>query len=131
MVTNTYDEEEPAIWFRLIELQFAAASSKSQKLNNALASLPKQVHWDILDTGDVLGSSAKASGNLSLNCLGNPWKCKASSPVFSWENSNSISPMESVRTPIFFFPFHVLDPTTPFHAGGGSCRKPQDSCGDS
>ncbi len=56
MVANTYDEE-PAILFRLIELQFAAASTKSQKLNNALASLPKQVHWDILDTDNVFNKS--------------------------------------------------------------------------
>jgi hypothetical protein len=36
-----YDEEEPLIWFRLIEAQFAAAVIKSQKLKyaNALASL--------------------------------------------------------------------------------------------
>jgi hypothetical protein len=46
-----YDEEEPQIWFRLIEAQFAAAGIKSQKLKyaNALASLPKQVLWDVLD----------------------------------------------------------------------------------
>jgi hypothetical protein len=39
-----YDEEEPHIWFHLIEAQFAAAG-RSQKLKyaNALASLPKQV----------------------------------------------------------------------------------------
>ncbi len=50
-----YDEEEPHIWFRLIEAQFAVADSKSQKLKyaNALASLPKQVLRDILDTLDV------------------------------------------------------------------------------
>ncbi len=37
-----YNEEEPHIWFRLIEAQFAAAGIKSQKLKyaNALASLP-------------------------------------------------------------------------------------------
>jgi hypothetical protein len=40
-----YDEEEPHIWFRLIEAQFAAVGIKSQKLKyaNALYSLPKQV----------------------------------------------------------------------------------------
>jgi hypothetical protein len=40
-----YDEEEPHIWFRLIEAQFAAAGIKSQKLKyaNSLANLPKQV----------------------------------------------------------------------------------------
>ncbi len=49
-----YDEEEPHIWFRLIEEQFAMAGIRSQKLKyaNALASLPKQVFWDILDTVD-------------------------------------------------------------------------------
>jgi hypothetical protein len=40
-----HNEEEPAIWFRLIEAQFAAVGIKSQKLRytDALASLPKQV----------------------------------------------------------------------------------------
>ncbi len=44
-----YNEEEPHIWFRLIEAQFPVAGIKSQKLKyaNALARLPKQVlhHW--------------------------------------------------------------------------------------
>jgi hypothetical protein len=55
----TYDEEEPHIWFRLIEAQFAAAGIRSQKLKyaNALASLPKQALWDILDTIDVCNDS--------------------------------------------------------------------------
>jgi hypothetical protein len=37
-----FDEEEPHIWFCLIEAQFAAAGIKSQKLKyaNILASLP-------------------------------------------------------------------------------------------
>ncbi len=50
-----YDEEEPHIWFHLIEAQFAAAGIRSQKLKyaNALASLPKQVLRDILDTVDA------------------------------------------------------------------------------
>ncbi len=54
-----YNEEEPAIWFRFIEAQFAAAGIKSQKLKyaNALANLPKQVLWDILDTIDVCNNS--------------------------------------------------------------------------
>jgi hypothetical protein len=53
------DEEEPANLFRLIEAQFAAAGIKSQKLRyaNALASLPKQVLRDILDTVDVCNKS--------------------------------------------------------------------------
>ncbi len=55
-----YDEEELHIWFRLIEAQFAAAGIKSQKLKyaNALATLPKQVLRDILDTLDVCNDSA-------------------------------------------------------------------------
>ncbi len=59
-----YVEEEPHIWFRLIESQFAAAGIKSQKFNyaNALASLPKQVLWDILDTLDVCNGSAELFG---------------------------------------------------------------------
>ncbi len=54
-----YDEEEPHIWFRLIEVQFAVAGIKSQKLKyaNALTSLPKQVLGDILDTLDVCSDS--------------------------------------------------------------------------
>ena len=54
-----YDEEEPHIWFRLIEAQFAAAGIKSQKLKyaNALPNLPKQVLRDILDTLDVCNDS--------------------------------------------------------------------------
>jgi hypothetical protein len=54
-----YDEEEPAIWFCLIEAQFAVSGIKSQKIKcaNALASLLKQVLWDILDTVDVCNDS--------------------------------------------------------------------------
>jgi hypothetical protein len=54
-----YKEEEPHIWFRLIEAQFAASGIRSQKLKyaNALANLPKQVLWDILDTLDVCNES--------------------------------------------------------------------------
>jgi hypothetical protein len=54
-----YDEEESHIWFCLIEAQFAAAGIISQKLKyaNALANLPKQFLWDILDTLDVCNDS--------------------------------------------------------------------------
>jgi hypothetical protein len=54
-----YNEEEPAIWFHLIEAQFDVAGIKLQKLMyaNALASLPKQVLWDIFDTVDVCNES--------------------------------------------------------------------------
>jgi hypothetical protein len=53
------DEEEPHIWFRLIEAQFLVAGIRSQKLKyaNALASLPKQVLRDILDTLFVCNGS--------------------------------------------------------------------------
>jgi hypothetical protein len=54
-----YDEEEPQIWFCLIEAQFAAAGIRSQRLKyaNALASFPKQVLREILDTIDVCNYS--------------------------------------------------------------------------
>jgi hypothetical protein len=54
-----YDEEEPHIWFHLIEAQFAAAGIRSHKLKyaNALPGLPKQVLRDILDTLDVCNDS--------------------------------------------------------------------------
>jgi hypothetical protein len=116
-----YDEEETAFWFLLIKAQFSAVGIKSQNLKyaNALASLPKQVLRDILDTVDVcndsyqpfellkdvlLGQFGKSKWQSYLNCFGSPWKCKVPSPAFSWENSSSISLMESVRTQIFFSP---------------------------
>jgi phenylalanine-4-hydroxylase len=54
-----YNEEEPHIWFHLIEAQFALAGIRSQKLKyaNALANLPNQVLRDILDTIDVCNDS--------------------------------------------------------------------------
>jgi hypothetical protein len=50
-----YDEEEPALWFRLIEVQFAAAGIRTLKLKyvNTLANFPKQIFWDILFTVDA------------------------------------------------------------------------------
>ncbi len=94
-----YDEEEPHIWFHLIEAQFAAAGIRSQKLKyaNALASLPKHVLWDILDTLDVCNDSAEPSDYLKntllsqfgkskwqsyFELLASPWKFRASNPVF-------------------------------------------------
>ncbi len=52
---GSYDEEEPQIWFFLIEAQFAAAGIKSQKLKyaSAVASLLKQVLRGIIDTLDA------------------------------------------------------------------------------
>jgi hypothetical protein len=73
-----YDEEEPHIWFRLIEVQFAAAGIRSQKLKyaNALASLPKQVLRDILDTLDVCNDSDKPFDCLKNTLLGQFGKSK-------------------------------------------------------
>ncbi len=75
-----YDEEEPAIWFCLIEKQFAAAGIKSQKLKyaSALASLPKQVLRDILDTVNVCNESDQPLDFLKEVLLGqfgkNKWQ---------------------------------------------------------
>ncbi len=65
-----YGEKEPHIWFCLIEAQFAAAGIKSQKLKyaDALASLPKQVLWDILDTLGVCNNSTEPF-NILINTL--------------------------------------------------------------
>ncbi len=73
-----YNEEEPHIWFRLIEAQFAVAGIKSQKLGyaNALASLPKQVLWDILDTLDICGDSDEPFNFLKNTLLGQFGKSK-------------------------------------------------------
>jgi hypothetical protein len=73
-----YDKEEPHIWFRLIEAQFAAAGIRSQKLKctNALASLPKQVLQDILDTIDVCNDSDQPSDQLQDVLLGQFGKSK-------------------------------------------------------
>jgi hypothetical protein len=66
-----YDEEEPAIWFCLIEAQFAAAGIKLQKL-----SLPMQVLWDILDTVDVCNESDQPFDLLKEVLLGQCGKSK-------------------------------------------------------
>jgi hypothetical protein len=73
-----YDEEEPHIWFCLIKAQFAAAGIKSQKLKyaNALASLPKQVRRDILDTLDVCNASDEPFDFLKNTLLGQFGKSK-------------------------------------------------------
>ncbi len=73
-----YDEEEAHIWFRLIEAQFTAAGIKSQKLKyaNALASLPKQVLWDILDTLGVCNLSDQPFDCLKDALLGQFGKSK-------------------------------------------------------
>jgi hypothetical protein len=73
-----YDEEEPHIWFHLIEAQFAVAGIRSQKLKyaNALTSLPKQVFRDILDTLDVCNDSDKPFDCLKNTLLGQFGKSK-------------------------------------------------------
>ncbi len=67
-----YNEEEPASWFCLIEVQFAVVGIKSQKLRytDALASLPKQVLRDILDTVDVCNKSDQPNDLLKEVLLG-------------------------------------------------------------
>ncbi len=115
-----YDEEEPYIWFRLIEAQFATAGIRSQKLKyaNALASLPKQVLRDVLNMVDVCNDSDQPFDQLKEVLLGQFRKSKwqsyfdllqllmemqGLSPTFAKENSNSISLQESVRTLTFIW----------------------------
>ncbi len=73
-----YNEKEPAIWFRLIAAQFAGVGIKSQKLGytNALASLPMQVLWDILDTVYVCIESDQSFDLLKEVLLGQLIKSK-------------------------------------------------------
>ncbi len=69
-----YDEDEPVIWFHLIEAQFAAAEIQTQKLKyaNALANLPKQVFWNIFlfDTVDACNISDHPFDDLKAVFLG-------------------------------------------------------------
>jgi hypothetical protein len=73
-----YDEEELHIWFCLIEAQFAVAGFKSQKFKyaNALASLPKQVLRDILDSLHVCCESDKPYDFLTNTLFGQFEKSK-------------------------------------------------------
>ncbi len=73
-----YHEEVPHIWFHLIKAQFAAAGIKSQKLKyaNALASLPKQVLRDILDTLDASNDSDEPFDFFKNTLLGHFGKSK-------------------------------------------------------
>jgi hypothetical protein len=73
-----YDDKEPHIWLCLIEAQFAVVGIKSQKLKyaHALASLPKQVHRDILDTVDVCNNSDQPFDHLKDILLGQCGKSK-------------------------------------------------------
>jgi hypothetical protein len=73
-----YDEEEPHIWYRLIEAQFAAAGIKSQKLKYANA-LPKQILRDILDILDDCNDSNHPFNLLKTVLLGQFGKSKRQS----------------------------------------------------
>jgi hypothetical protein len=71
-------DEEPHIWFHLIEAQFVVAGIRSKKLKyaNAIAHLPKQVLRDILDTLDVCNESDEPFDFLKNTFLGQFGKSK-------------------------------------------------------
>ena len=73
-----YDQEEPHIWFRLIEAQFAAAGIRSQKLKyaNALPAVPNHVLRDMLDTVDRCNASDEPFDLLKEAVLGQFGKSK-------------------------------------------------------
>jgi hypothetical protein len=75
-----YNEEEPAIRFRLTEAQFATAGIQSKKLRyaNALTSLPEQVLRDILDTVDVCNESDQPYDLLKEFCSDSSEKANGS-----------------------------------------------------
>jgi hypothetical protein len=92
-----------------------------QKLRyaNALASLPKQVLWNVLDTVYVcnesdqpfdllkevlLGQFEKSKWHSYFELLWLPIEMQGLSPAFSWENSNNTSPMVSAQTTAFSSP---------------------------
>ncbi len=121
-----YDEEEPHIWFRLIEAQFAAVGIRSQKLKyaNALASLPKQVLWDILDKVDVCNDSDQPFDHMKDVLLGQFGKSK-------WESYFDLlhlpMEMQGLKPSILMGKLkqhlprrqsrHVFDKPTAFHEG--------------
>ncbi len=106
-----YDEQESHIWFRLIKAEFAAAGIKSQKLKytNALASLPKQVLRDILDTLDVYNETDEPFDCLKDTLLGQFRKSKWQSyfkllgllmemqdlKLLIWKEAQTVSPSMS------------------------------------
>jgi hypothetical protein len=71
-------EEEPAIWFHLIEAQFSATGIKPQNLKyaNALANLPKHVLQAILDTVDAGNKSVQPFDDVKIVLLGQFGKSK-------------------------------------------------------
>jgi hypothetical protein len=73
-----YDEEELAIWLHLIKAQVTNAGIRSQKLKyaNGMASLPKQVLWEILDIVHVCNESDQPFDLLKKVLLGQFGKSK-------------------------------------------------------
>jgi hypothetical protein len=65
-------EEEPAIWFRLIEVQFTAAGIKLQKIKyvNALANLPKQSSLEHSGHGECVHESDQPFDDFKVVLLG-------------------------------------------------------------
>jgi hypothetical protein len=126
-----FDEEEPHMWFCLIEAQFTAAGIRSQKLiyANALAILPKQVLRDILDTVDVCNDSDDPFDCLKDALLGKFGKSK-------WQSYFELLrlPIEmqglkpSIVSPDRSFSGHVFYSPAAFHARSGRGWQPQDSC---
>ncbi len=122
--------------------QGLVCSSRDQitklKYANALASLPKQVLRDILNTLDICKDSAepfnylkntslasleRANGSPILNYFASQWKCWASSPVFSWGSSSSISLSEFCLTTIFSFMFLIHMPPSMWEAAGAGTHE--------
>jgi hypothetical protein len=73
-----YNEEEPAIWFRLIQAQFSVVGFRSKKIlyANTLATLPKQVLRDILDTVGAGNGAKRPFDDLKTVLLGKFGKSK-------------------------------------------------------
>jgi hypothetical protein len=120
-----YDEEEPHIWFCLLEAQFAGAGIRSQKLKyaNALASLAKQVLRDILNTLDVCNNSdepfeylkntmleqlgkSKWQSYFELICL--PMEMQGLKPSVLVGKLKQHLPPVFLRTTIFFWPYFLF-----------------------
>jgi hypothetical protein len=117
----SYNEEEPHIWFHLIKAHFAAAGIRSQKLKyaNALASLPKQVLRDILETVDVCNDSDQPFDQLKKVLLGQFGKRK-------WQAYFDLHrlPMEMQGRHGHLLG-NVSHTPTAFHKGDGRHRQPQ------
>ncbi len=67
------------------------------------------IFWKTL----CLDSLERANGSLTLNCFAFAWKCRASSPVFSWE-AQTTSPSGSI-TWQWPFPCNVFDSSSAIH----------------